>query len=101
MLYGVATKCRDPILRREAIALMLSSHWKEGIWDSILCGRTATWIMDMEEKGMDDDGFIPESSRCFGEVFDLDMPRGTAVVRCQQNVSDPAGSTERKVTINW
>jgi hypothetical protein len=81
---------------------MLSSHWKEGIWDSALCGRTAKWMMDMEEEGMDENGFIPEYSRCFGETYDLNMPRKTAIVRCMQNVSEPiGGSIERTTTIKW
>lgn len=102
MIFGVATKCRDPILRREAIRIMLSAHWKEGIWDSLLCGKTATWMMNIEEEGMDEDGNIPEQFRCFDEKFDLNVPGRIAVVRCQQNLSAPvAGRVEKRKIIKW
>lgn len=82
---------------------MLSAHWREGIWDSFLGGKMATWIMEMEEEGMDEDGFIPETARCFGETFALDMATKTASVRCWQNVMEEkgAGCVERKTTIKW
>jgi hypothetical protein len=40
-LFIVATKCRDRKLRREAIRLLMSSPRREGLWDSIFCGRAA------------------------------------------------------------
>jgi hypothetical protein len=78
---------------------MLSTHWREGIWDSFIGGKMATWIMEMEEEGMVD-GFVPESSRCFGETFSLDMPSGRATIRCWQNV-EGGGCVKRSTTIEW
>ncbi|KAG8159714.1 hypothetical protein KVR01_010351 [Diaporthe batatas] len=49
-LYVVATKCRNPILRRQAIQLLRSSSRREGMWDSELTARIGTWIMDIEEE---------------------------------------------------
>lgn len=51
-LFVVATKCRDRKLRRDAIRLLLSSPRREGMWDSILSGKVAEWIMYIEEEGM-------------------------------------------------
>jgi hypothetical protein len=51
-LFVVATKCRDRKVRREAIRLLLSSPRREGMWDSILSGRVAQWIMEIEEEGL-------------------------------------------------
>ena len=51
-LFVVATKCRQRKLRREAIRLLMSSPRREGMWDSILSGRVAKWIMEIEEEGM-------------------------------------------------
>ncbi|KAJ0117791.1 hypothetical protein J7T55_001991 [Diaporthe amygdali] len=49
-LYVVATKCRNPVLRRQAIQLLRSSSRREGMWDSELTARIGMWIMDIEEE---------------------------------------------------
>ncbi|KAG6356814.1 hypothetical protein INS49_014688 [Diaporthe citri] len=49
-LYVVATKCRSPLLRRQAIQLLRSSSRREGMWDSELTARIGTWIMNIEEE---------------------------------------------------
>ncbi|KAG9255348.1 uncharacterized protein F5Z01DRAFT_673299 [Emericellopsis atlantica] len=48
-LFVVATKCREGILRRKAIALLRSSSRREGMWDSGLAARVAQLVMDLEE----------------------------------------------------
>lgn len=58
------------------------------------------WIMEMEEDGMDEDGFIPEDNRCFGETFALNTAIRTAEVRCWQNV-EGGGCVERRTSIKW
>ena len=99
-LFAVGTKCREPVLRREAIYLMLRTRWREGIWDSYIAGKIATWIMELEERGMDDLGYVPESARCFGETFSLNMASSTADARCWQNLVG-GGRVKRKTTILW
>ncbi|KAI3400998.1 hypothetical protein diail_703 [Diaporthe ilicicola] len=49
-LYVVATKCRSPHLRRQAIQLLRSSSRREGMWDSELTARIGMWIMNIEEE---------------------------------------------------
>lgn len=51
-LHFTATKCRDPIIRRKAIDILSSTSRQEGMWDSLLCGRIATWLMNCEEEGL-------------------------------------------------
>lgn len=51
-LFVVATNCRDRILRRETIKLLLSRPRRECLWDSIFCAEVAELIMEIEEKGM-------------------------------------------------
>ncbi|KAI1000064.1 hypothetical protein K3495_g8134 [Podosphaera aphanis] len=60
-LYVVATKCRNRKLRREAIRLLLSAPRREGMWDSLLCGHLAQWIMGIEEEDLPpwDDNLSP------------------------------------------
>lgn len=49
-LYVVATKCRSPLIRRQAIQLLRSSSRREAMWDSELSARIGAWIMDIEEE---------------------------------------------------
>ncbi|KAL2160678.1 hypothetical protein VTH06DRAFT_1366 [Thermothelomyces fergusii] len=59
-LYVVATKCRDPLIRRQAIQLLRSSARREGMWDSELAARIGTWIAEVEEE----DVRLPDSPSC-------------------------------------
>ena len=52
-LYYTSMKCRDPHLRRRAIALMQSQYWREGMWESITGAVKGTWLMNEEERGLD------------------------------------------------
>ena len=49
-LFVVATKCRDPDVRRQAISLLKSSSRREGMWDSELAARIGIWIAGIEEQ---------------------------------------------------
>lgn len=49
-LYVVATKCRDRVIRRQAIQLLRSSARREGMWDSELVARIGMWVTDIEEE---------------------------------------------------
>lgn len=49
-LFVVATKCRDPVIRRQAIQLLKSSSRREGMWDSELAARIGIWIAEVEER---------------------------------------------------
>lgn len=52
-LYVVATKCREPHIRRQAIQLLRSSARREGMWDSELTARIGMWIAEIEEEDID------------------------------------------------
>ncbi|KAI1342123.1 hypothetical protein F5Y15DRAFT_332525 [Xylariaceae sp. FL0016] len=58
-LFVVATKCRDPITRRQAIQLLRTSSRREGMWDSGLTASIGQWIATIEE----DDSYSMESPR--------------------------------------
>ena len=51
-LHMVAYRCRDPTLRRRAIALLYSAPRQEGLWHSILTARVCEKIMQVEERGL-------------------------------------------------
>ncbi|KAI0913324.1 hypothetical protein F4823DRAFT_62827 [Ustulina deusta] len=54
-LFVVATKCRDPLTRQQAIQLLRTSSRREGMWDSELCACIGSWIATIEEE---DDGVV-------------------------------------------
>lgn len=54
-LFVVATKCRDPLTRRQAIQLLRTSSRREGMWDSELAARIGMWITAIEEEDMEGD----------------------------------------------
>lgn len=64
-LSMVACRCRDPVIRRDAIALLRSAHWREDIWDSIDASSVAEHIMLMEEndRAIKSCAEIPDFSR--------------------------------------
>ena len=49
-LFVVATKCRDPVVRRQAIRVLKGSARREGMWDSELAARIGMWIASIEEQ---------------------------------------------------
>lgn len=52
-LHVTATKCRDPVVRREAVELLFESPRQEGMWDGVLSARIGKWICSCEEDGLD------------------------------------------------
>ncbi|CAG8982811.1 hypothetical protein HYALB_00001092 [Hymenoscyphus albidus] len=51
-LHFTATKCRDPVVRREALDLLFSNPVQEGMWDAILSARVCRWVASWEEEGL-------------------------------------------------
>ncbi|TGO38520.1 hypothetical protein BHYA_0073g00290 [Botrytis hyacinthi] len=85
-LFEVALYCRNsPALRGEALKLLLSSHRREGAWDSRVIARIAIWKMALEQPGMDESGTIHENARCYGESFEVDRWNKEIRVTCRQN----------------
>ncbi|KAE8445520.1 hypothetical protein EG329_013283 [Mollisiaceae sp. DMI_Dod_QoI] len=52
-LYFAASRCRHPIVRREAIACLFTANRQEGLWESRTIARVATRVMEIEEDGID------------------------------------------------
>ncbi|PHH64966.1 hypothetical protein CDD81_3603 [Ophiocordyceps australis] len=86
-LFVVATKCREPRLRRQAIQLLSSSARREGMWDSQLAARIGQWIMQVEEEGecLGPGAVpvrpIPEDKRVMVKAVDFDLRAKHADVR--------------------
>ncbi|KAK4690572.1 hypothetical protein P7C71_g6246, partial [Lecanoromycetidae sp. Uapishka_2] len=81
-LYVVAHRCRHPVIRRKAIALLYAAPRQEGIWDSILTARVAEKLIHIEEEGLGNitcPADVPDWAR-ISEVsvkFDLQERSGT------------------------
>ncbi|KAI9798772.1 MAG: hypothetical protein M1833_004602 [Piccolia ochrophora] len=91
-LYATATKCRHPSIRREAVALLLASSYREGIWDGVALGRVAQCVMTWEEDGLVNVAKpqdVPEYKRIHGAAIQgLDRHHRRAVVEGSQRHGD-------------
>ncbi|CAG8949004.1 hypothetical protein HYFRA_00002132 [Hymenoscyphus fraxineus] len=101
-LYIISHKCRDPVVRRKCISLLLGYSRREGVWDSIFAGKMGQWAMEVEEDFIGEDGVIPGWARIHGMGFEKDIADRQAVLTCQQRISPFSDEeiTRRKV-ITW
>lgn len=51
-IYLVASRCRDPNLRKEATQMLLTSLRREGFWLSHVTGMVAREVVEIEEEGL-------------------------------------------------
>jgi hypothetical protein len=51
-LFDVASRCRDPTIRRKAIGLLESTPRQEGIWNASLAAALAQRLVEVEEEGL-------------------------------------------------
>lgn len=61
-LHWIAIKCRDPAVRRRAIAVLRGMHRHEGMWDSRMAVIIAERVAAVEEAGLGlevGDGILP------------------------------------------
>lgn len=94
-LYVMAIKCRDRNLRREAIQLLCSRSWREGVWDSKLAGSMAIALMEVEEEGLQGD-FVPNEARVRGTKMQFDLQKRGGHLTCFM-----AGEELKERTIRW
>ncbi|KAH6698443.1 hypothetical protein BKA61DRAFT_530626 [Leptodontidium sp. MPI-SDFR-AT-0119] len=93
-LFGVISKCRDGETRWKALNLLMSTDRQEGIYHSMLVGRVARRIVEIEEEGLAQPvvpADLPNSRRLAGvEVeFDNSKKRGTVKYISKSLVSGP------------
>lgn len=64
-LYLCAMKCRQPLIRRRAIAALRRCTRREGLWDSQKAAAIAERIAEVEEEGMEvlDGSVLPSEER--------------------------------------
>ncbi|KAE8442853.1 hypothetical protein EG329_002595 [Mollisiaceae sp. DMI_Dod_QoI] len=100
-IFFVATRCRDCVVRRKAIQLLVRYPRREGLWDSMMAARVATWMMNLEEEGLID-GVVPETSRLSIARLDPNLAERKVIVRCSRLDKDTRKRVELSdVTLTW
>lgn len=88
-LYYTATRCRDPFVRRDAIAVLKEWPSRYGIWDSWQAAKVAEWILRIEEEGCDSYRFIPEERRVRMTSLNMEVHSGGRIsVECTQGPAE-------------
>ena len=87
-LSTVATLAPDIEVRRDAIALLVKYPRREGLVDSQMVVKVATWMMEQEESEVID-GMIPESSKLRIINNDFDLKERKAVLHCSKGKGNP------------
>ncbi|EED20865.1 conserved hypothetical protein [Talaromyces stipitatus ATCC 10500] len=62
-LFFCASKCRDWVLRREALLLLRGWQLQEGIWKTSLTAQILEQLIQIESEGFLPEDVIPESAR--------------------------------------
>lgn len=53
-VFEVSCRCRDPLIRRRAIALLRTCGRTEGVWNAFLSSKVAQRVLEIEEAGLAD-----------------------------------------------
>lgn len=93
-LMTPAMSCRDRILRREAISLLGIRPWREAQWSSEPSVDVATFLMDVEEEGVETE-YIPEWARARLSGVNADMEEKTLRLQCIRGVGKRAVHKEQ------
>ncbi|MCJ1265327.1 hypothetical protein MMC22_005203 [Lobaria immixta] len=95
-LFYVATRCRDPFLRREA-ARLISSPRREGPWDAQAAATIAKRVIAIEEERLPQVNVaqdVPESSRVYAlRLSQMDLVAHQVKVVFYQSATKLGGDT--------
>ncbi|PSN66806.1 hypothetical protein BS50DRAFT_493967 [Corynespora cassiicola Philippines] len=98
-LFLTACRCRDPVLRRRAIAILLNCRRREGVWDSFGAGMVSLQCVKIEE-GIDatvdlgPDNWLPLNPEC---TDGSQVPE----IKRVQDVFVSVNMTERQIGVNY
>lgn len=84
-LYFVASRCRDHLIRRQALQLLRQGPEQEGIWNRQMLGNIAERLMSMEEatiKAIKTSADIPGGSRLSVINATIDSSQRTVTLHC-------------------
>lgn len=103
-VYLVASRCRDPFVRREAVEILRLPR-REGAWDSEATAKVADRIIALEEAGLPPVNAaedIPEYARIHVRKVVIDLPNSLAVLSCYNPHAALGGRPKfRVVRVRW
>lgn len=104
-LYRIASQCRDPIVRREAVTLLYQLPHQGGLWDSIATARVCEKLVSIEEEGLGKVACcedVPEWARVRHVKVSVDMDGciGKIGYRRQRSQMD-LGSADLEESFQW
>jgi hypothetical protein len=82
-LLMVATTCPQIVIRRQAIALLQKYPRREGLVDSMMVVKIASWMLDQEADEVVD-GVVPKSSKLRIVRNDFDLKERKAILHCSK-----------------
>jgi hypothetical protein len=82
-LYLVASRCCERSVRGEAIELLQSMEYREGVWDSGAVASISEWLRSVDE-GERDSGELPEEMKAVLTSVECNLVRRWARLRCAQ-----------------
>jgi hypothetical protein len=102
-MYIIATKCRDPVIRRRAVRILEENPRREGLWDSSLIAKIGRLSIAIEEEGVPFGIPIPEHARIVGIVAFSSMVdrKGTMTYMKKEIVDNVLMPTEHQVEFTW
>lgn len=103
-LFFVATKCRDPFLRREAAHLILSPR-RESTWHTLGAAAIAKRVIAIEEQGLHHVNVaqdVPESSRiCSIRPSKIDVVTNRVKVVFDQKTKSGGNTSTLEEWLPW
>ncbi|KAH7321807.1 hypothetical protein BKA65DRAFT_89311 [Rhexocercosporidium sp. MPI-PUGE-AT-0058] len=100
-LYAVSWYCPQKTLRRKAISLLLGPPRREALWDSVMVGKLAEWIMNLEDENYEGE-YAPEHVRCTrGDILGYNMVTREAEVRSFVPARDSVEVVSRTAMLNF
>jgi hypothetical protein len=77
-VYYVSIKCREPFVRRRAVAVLGGMQRREGLWDSKVAAAVAARVVAVEEASVDERGWPTEEARVHSLPFTSEADMGLA-----------------------
>ena len=100
-LWFTGHKCRDPVIRRRVISLLVKYPRREGVWDSVFAGLVIECLRGFEKQYLDN-GKVPGWARIRTTSFDINMETRSLEVQCQQRTSPTTEEmVTRRKTVNY
>lgn len=82
-VFSVIARCRDPGIRRKAVALLRDAPRQEGVWKSSLVAQVASTLIALEEDGLGEvkaASDVPASARIDGVSVSMDPLEKRAII---------------------